>query len=208
MGPHWSLRSGCPHLKCAEDHSLHRANAVERLGEVSLSSFGTTAGLEPPSAIRAGDRGVDVVEFASRQMDHECGVPAGSGAPPRRGATRSATTAATIASPRNVAIARWPAALHADWPSACESSTMRQVIAVVNSAYSIASSANENAAATAIAKHSGARTAAERDRHRGPDGEAEDRPRGPHRDPLEGLRLLGPQHEQHGQRYPVVRQHS
>jgi hypothetical protein len=85
MGPHWSLRSGCPHLKCAEDHSLHRANAVERLGEVSLSSFGTPAGPEPPSALRAGDRGVDVVEFASRQMDHECGVPAGSGAPPRRG---------------------------------------------------------------------------------------------------------------------------
>jgi hypothetical protein len=67
MSPHWSLRSGCPHLKCADDHSLHRANAVERLGEVSLSSFGTTAGSESPSAIRAGDRGVDVVEFASRR---------------------------------------------------------------------------------------------------------------------------------------------
>jgi hypothetical protein len=72
----------------------------------------------------------------------------------RAGASEIVTTATTIAIPSNVAIARWPAALQADWPRACDSRTTRQVIEVVISAYSIASRANENAAATAIAKHS------------------------------------------------------
>jgi hypothetical protein len=115
----------------------------------------------------------------------------------RAGASEIATTAPTIAIPINVAIARWPAALQADWPRAWESRTTRQVIEVVNSAYSIASRANENRGRHGDRHGFGRRDAAERDRRRGSDDEPEERPGGPHGDPLDGLGLLRPQHEQH-----------
>ena len=81
---------------------------------------------------------------------------------------------------------------------------MRQVIAVVNSAYSIASRANESAAVSAIAMHSTTALPADEDRERGADHEAEHRPGGAHRDPLNGFGLPRPQDEEDRQRDPVA----